>query len=434
MFIYLVGQLKTMGDMTDKFYGQEIGISEESPWGKSYGALQIGIIPVALVTMMYTMVGGLPASIATDWIQAVCIMIFVVVISIACFSWVDYDEEDWNKVSVWSETGFSALVALCGSVFAAEVFNLAFWQRIYAAKDNRSLQIGFVVGGGIISVMTFLFGVASMALIANHNKQARLSANPSSIVPAFSFFEILYLSDATKGIRALIYVLVVCMVASCADSFQTAITSIITNEVLRYELTRTKALLLGMLMVAIVNLPAMGFALHASMDEDPNNPGGGLQATLTDLFGMADIICSTLIVPVFAGLWPFVTRNGMLLGMASGILFILMWGWAEFGTFIAGLEMLTLMSFGETPPADTRGLPLHKGPWYSWRAPIMFTMIPVVTFIVTYGVSFLERIWEKVSFIYVKLGGEAATVEDAEGGSEKVAQVEDAKEQEETII
>merc|ERR1712151_1172937 len=69
------------------------------------------------------------------------------------------------------------------------------------------------------------------------------------------------------------------------------------------------------------------------------------------------------------------------------------------------MGMLTMMSFGETPPADTRGLPLHKGPWYSWRAPIMFTMIPLVTFIVTYGVSFVERIWEEVNFIYCKLQG-----------------------------
>merc|ERR1712048_1521392 len=75
----------------------------------------------------------------------------------------------------------------------------------------------------------------------------------------------------------------------------------------------------------------------------------------------------------------------------------------------AGLEMLTMMSFGETPPADTRGLPLHKGPWYSWRAPILFTMIPVATFIVTYGVSLLERIWERVNLICSKL-------EDAEKG------------------
>merc|ERR1712048_1194251 len=362
-------------------------------------------------------VGGLPASIATDWIQALCITVFVVVLTIACFTSVDYDAEDWEKVSVWSETGFSALVALCGSVFAAEVFNLAFWQRIYAAKDTRSLRIGFVVGGGMISIMTFLFGVASMALIANDYKQTRLNGNPSPIyVPAFAFFEILDLSETTKGIRALIYVLVVCMVASCADSFQTAITSIITNEVRRYKLSATKALMLGILVVVIVNLPAMGFALHASMDEDPSSPGGGLQATLTDLFGMADIICSTLIVPVFAGLWPFATRNGMLLGMASGILFILMWGCAEFGTFIAGLEMLTMMSFGETLPADTRGLPLHKGPWYSWRAPILFTMIPVATFIVTYGVSLLERIWEKVNFIYSKL--------EANQGAEKGAEAE----------
>merc|ERR1712032_297687 len=50
VFIYLVGQLKTMGDMTEMFYGKD------PAWG---------IVPVAIFTMIYTMIGGLPASIMT---------------------------------------------------------------------------------------------------------------------------------------------------------------------------------------------------------------------------------------------------------------------------------------------------------------------------------------------------------------------------------
>merc|ERR1712232_198660 len=96
--------------------------------------------------------------------------------------------------------------------------------------------------------------------------------------------------------------------------------------------------------VVAVNVPAMLFAIHAANDKNANFDG--LAVKLTDLFGMADIFTITLVVPIFSGLWPFVTSKGSIAGMFSGVLYVVVWGWVEFGTFTAGFSNLTLQCFG----------------------------------------------------------------------------------------
>eukprot|EP00931_Biecheleriopsis_adriatica_P050587 TRINITY_DN2929_c0_g1_i1.p1 TRINITY_DN2929_c0_g1~~TRINITY_DN2929_c0_g1_i1.p1 ORF type:complete len:545 (+),score=95.01 TRINITY_DN2929_c0_g1_i1:86-1720(+) len=385
MFIYLVSQLKTMGDLVGMFYGR-------SP--------EWGIVPVALVTMLYTMIGGLPASIVTDWVQAVCIMVFVIVVIITLFTQVDITAADWAEVSKGSDAGFDAFVSLCFSIFGAEVFNLAFWQRLYAARDVKELRKGFIVGGGMISLLTFLFGVGGLLLKANDMRQQREGVGVPIMIPAFTFFEILDMPNTTQGIRILVFVLAVSMIASCADSFQTAITSIISREVIRWQLPSWKSLLLGELLVVIVNIPAMLFAIYAANDVGSDKP---LAVKLTDLFGMADILTITLVVPLFSGLQPFVTTKGCLAGIFSGIFFVMAWGWIEFGTFMAGLEMLTLMCFSNSDVQPKGYSPYACGPWYAWRSAIMFSVCPLVTAIFTYGFSYLERTYEMLTKICTKL-------------------------------
>jgi len=338
MFIYLVSQLKTMGDMTVKFYGKD------AEWG---------IVPVALFTMLYTMIGGLPASIMTDWLQAVAIMAFVVIICVTLFTDVHFPYSDFKEVSKGKDAGWDAFVALCISIFGAEVFNLAFWQRIYAAKDTRNLRIGFLVGAGMVSFITFIFGLSSLLLKANDMRQNRECPPEGTpiYVPAFTFFEVLDMPDTTGFTRALVFLLAVCTITSCADSFQTAITSVVSKEVERWKLGDIKGLVLTI----------------------------------------------TLVVPLFGGLWGFVTTNGCLAGMLSGLFYIILWGWVEFGTFVAGFTNLTLQCFGNEGVQPQGYSPYACGPWYARRSAMLFTTIPLVTFVVTYTVSWMENVYVKVS-------------------------------------
>merc|ERR1712007_203317 len=135
------------------------------------------------------------------------------------------------------------------------------------------------------------------------------------------------------------------------------------------------------------NIPAIAFAVVAVYDNDSLE---GLAVKLTDLFSMADILTITLVVPVFAGLWEFATPYGCLLGMFSGIITIMLWGWIEFGTFMAGMEMITLMCFGNVDAAPSSdGAPACG--FYSRRASMLFPSLVLITGLVTYVVSWMER-------------------------------------------
>merc|ERR1712176_300523 len=109
----------------------------------------------------------------TDWFQAVAIFVIVVVLCITLFTEVHFSQADWSEVTQGKDAGWDAFVALCFSVFGAEVFNLAFWQRIYAAKDGKQLRIGFLVGAGLVSFITFIFGLSGLLLKANDMRQQR---------------------------------------------------------------------------------------------------------------------------------------------------------------------------------------------------------------------------------------------------------------------
>merc|ERR1712051_1117796 len=75
---------------------------------------------------------------------------------------------------------------------------------------------------------------------------------------------------------------------------------------------------------------------------------------------------------------------------------ILVWGWAEFGAFAAGFEMITMMCFGshttQTSLTDVNGDSYYACGFYSQRAGMLFATIVVVTFVVTMIVSWMQHV------------------------------------------
>jgi len=216
------------------------------------------------------------------------------------------------------------------------------------------------------------------------------------VVPAFTVFQINTMKGATDAIRMMMFVLAVCMITSCVDSFQIGISSVLSRYMQKRNIPYTTALAIGMGMTVLVNIPAVALAQHSATDV--NEEFNGLAVRLTDLFSMADIVTITVVVPVFSGLWGFATTRGCLLGMFSGMATVVVWGWLEFGTFIAGLEMITMMCFGDTPKkveVDAQGNAYPACGFYSKRSPMIFPSIVVITFVVTYTVSWMERVSPK---------------------------------------
>jgi len=356
MWIYLVAELTSMGNLIRDFSGLDP---------------MYALLPVSLTTMAYTMIGGLTASIWTDRVQGVIMVAFLLVAACACFSGLDIQSEHWEEVSDWNDKGFETLVTLILAIIGAELFNMASWQRVYAAQDEKQLRRGLALGMVLILPTMMIFGIAGMLAAA----QDMGRAEPTLVIPALAFFDLL---GAQPGwVQTLTYCLATCMVASSVDSLQTGLVSTMSREIIQRELSPRMTTLVGAGLLATVNGAAIVLAAESTKDVL-------IGLSILDLFLIADLVLLSITVPVFAGLCRITTASGALAGCFSGLLLIMCFGWVEFGTFTAGLEMMTLMAFGNIEPAES-GLTAS-------RTCILFFLLPIVTGAVTFVVSWMERV------------------------------------------
>jgi len=356
MWIYLVAELQSIGGLVRDMSGLE--------------PLH-ALLPVSLVTMAYTAIAGLPASIWTDRLQGVIMIVFIIVAFIACFSTVKVTQSDWEGVSVWNGKGFEALVTLVLAIIGAELFNMSTWQRVYAAKSESELRKGCAFGMALIFPTMMLFGIAGMLAEA----QDRGRGQPQLVIKALAFFDLL--SAQTDAINVLVFALAVSMVASSVDSLQTGLVSVLSKDIMKKELSPLRSMVVGQTFLIAVNVPAIILATESTKDPE-------LGFSIINLFLIADLLALSVTVPILMGLGKVATQKGALIGCSSGLLLIMAFGWFEFGTFMAGLEMITLMAFGDTKPKEF-GLGAS-------RTCVLFFLLPIVTGVTTYVASWMERV------------------------------------------
>jgi hypothetical protein len=220
-----------------------------------------------------------------------------------------------------------------------------------------------------------LFGVVGMLADA----QDRSRAEPSLVIKALAFFDLLRAQP--QWVAGLSFALATCMVASSVDSLQTGLVSVISADVNKKQLSRVSSMIVGQAFVIAVNVPAIMLAAEGTKDSM-------LGLNIINLFLVADLLAMSVTVPIFAGLGSFATQKGTLAGCFSGILVIMSFGWFEFGTFMAGMEMMTLMAFGNIEPSEV-GLGAS-------RTCILFFVLPVITGAVTFVVSWMEQVHKRL--------------------------------------
>jgi len=143
MFIYLVAEMTSIANVY-----KLVTNSSSVNFG-------IGVtIVLGLVTLFYTAVAGLPASIVTDKFQGIMMGFLVLALTIAVCSFEEnqVSREEWSAAANWTPDGLMAAVTLIAAISSAELFNQGTWQRVWAAQDVPSLRKGFFLG----SVWVFL--------------------------------------------------------------------------------------------------------------------------------------------------------------------------------------------------------------------------------------------------------------------------------------
>jgi len=178
---------------------------------------------ILIATLTYTLYGGLRASIFTDIVQSVIILVLFLISVIYLnsftgdqFSFEFVAQKNSHLLSSNYVPNYTAGLTFFIAVAATNLFHQGNWQRVYAAKNNvilkKSLLISFIV---IIPIVLFM-GFSGLVAVSVD----------STVIPDLSFFSLL-LKDQTKFLSIIIIILGLSLTISTVDTLVNAISSLV---------------------------------------------------------------------------------------------------------------------------------------------------------------------------------------------------------------
>ena len=197
-------------------------------------SLWITALIVVTTSLIYTLYGGLRASIFTDSIQFI---VFVILLIIALSYLVSFNSEQFsfefiklNKPNLLSFNylpNFTAGLTFFIAVAATNLFHQGNWQRVYAAKNNHILKKSLLFSFFIIIPIVFFMGFSG--LVAT-------SVN-STVVPDLAFFSLLF-KEQIIMLSVIVVILGISLTISSIDTLINAISSLIIvdgNKVINFK-------------------------------------------------------------------------------------------------------------------------------------------------------------------------------------------------------
>jgi Na+/proline symporter len=345
MFVYLVAEYTSITAVYSTFVTDA-----------SFDSIMVSI-SIGVITILYTSVGGLPASIITDKFQGILIGILVIILLFAVSLHPDNQitSAEFSVASNWTADGFMAGVTLFIAVLSAEMFNLGTWQRVWCAKSEQDMKRGFIGGSVLIFMLMMFFGIISMVAYAIYPSDY----DNSEKFAALAFFDIL--GPLANGWQVISLILVTSLVSSSVDTLQNALMSSFSTDLVglqkRMGLSEESPKWMARLLILILNIPAIVL--------------GAQGRDVLALFLVADLVCACAALPVFLGLIeddkfggiiPAPTELGAFLGTIAGIFTVVVIGilmdaegglfeyfWLKNGAACALCGNKTMITFIVTP-------------------------------------------------------------------------------------
>ena len=293
------------------------------------------LIPMALVgvvTAGYVSRGGLPASLATDRVQAWTIMFLVVALLLVLFGGdigglIDdaraYNPEDsWSIGSMSYMDSFGSGLALIVAITAAEMFSQGNWQRAWASESDEALAKGAWLAAALVLPLVFVMGVLGTVV----------AGQGAVTEPSAAFFYLI--EDAGVLFVAAFIVLAIALVCSSVDTLQNAIVASISRDLSdsTMSLQNARYLTIGMIPIAIflATGPTLPFTIPL-IGISAFDAGGVFQ-----IFLFADLLAAATVMPVLLTLWEGISSKGALIGAVCGLLSVVLYGayTADIGTGI----------------------------------------------------------------------------------------------------
>ncbi len=294
MFIFLCAEVTAVAVLINYISGTELWITA---------------LIVLLATLTYTLYGGLRASIFTDNIQMIVIIIlllisFTYILSNTgnTFSFEFVEQKNPQLLSSSYVPSYTAGLTFFIAVAATNLFHQGNWQRVYAAKNYNTLKQSLLISFFIIIPIVFFMGFTGMV---------SFSIDPSQR-PDLGFFTLL-LKEQTQTLSLLIITLGLALTISTVDTLVNAISSLfVVDGKATFNLNKnTDYLKLSKYFIIIISLVSF-FIASKGFD-------------ILYLFLLADLFCCAFVFTVF---YSFYNKNinekiayiSIIIGLVGGFL------------------------------------------------------------------------------------------------------------------
>jgi Na+/proline symporter len=268
MFVFLCAEVTAVAILINYISGTELWITA---------------LIILISTLTYTLYGGLRASIFTDNIQMIVILVLFLISVFYLTSFTD-DEFSFSFIREKSPhllsgsyiPNYTAGLTFFIAVAATNLFHQGNWQRIYAAKNNEVLKKSLIVSFIVIIPIILFMGFSGLVAV---------SVDPK-VIPDLGLFSLL-LREKTEFLSLIIVILGLSLTISTVDTLVNAISSlIIVDGKATFNFNRktdyikiSKYFIVILAIVAFV-IASMGFSILY-------------------LFLLADLFCCAFVMTVF---------------------------------------------------------------------------------------------------------------------------------------
>ena len=264
---------------------------------------------IVITTLIYTLYGGLRASIFTDNIQFFIVLILLFILVYYLFSinlnHISFELVKNNSAGLLSSKyipNYTAGLTFFIAVAATNLFHQGNWQRIFAAKNDEVLKKSLMLSFVIIIPIVFFMGISGIIAISIDAK----------VNPDLAFFSIL-LKDKAEFLSIAIVILAVSLTVSTVDTLVNAISSIVVvdgKKIYRKSL-KSNFLTLSKFFIIILSIISLIIASKGY--------------SILYLFLLADLLCCAAVFTVFYGFYQksFSEKNSIvsiLSGLFLGLL------------------------------------------------------------------------------------------------------------------
>ena len=291
MTIFLIAEVTAVSMLINYISGTELWITA---------------LIVIISSLIYTLYGGLRASIFTDNIQ---FLFLIVLLLITFFYLLNFNTSEFDFTFIKTKQpqllsinylpNFTAGLTFFIAVAATNLFHQGNWQRVYAAKNNKVLKKSLIFSFLIIIPIVFFMGFSGLVAVSSE----------TLVAPDLAFFQLL-LKDQYLIISVIIIFLAISLTVSSIDTIINAISSLIIVDGKKIVKIKNYDLLSKQIII-ILSIIALFVASK------------GL--SILYLFLLADLFCCAAVLSIFYGFYSktFFEKNAyisIVIGLIAGLL------------------------------------------------------------------------------------------------------------------